>query len=43
MIAVTRPVSGAAPLAMANAMASGRATMATVSPASASRRKSANR
>jgi hypothetical protein len=31
--AVSRPFSGVAPEAMARAMASGRATMATVSPA----------
>src|SRR5690606_14647303 len=39
--AVIRPLSGEAPLAMPSAMASGKATMATVSPASASARKSA--
>jgi len=37
---VTSPVSGAAPEAMASAMARGRATMATVRPARASLRRS---
>lgn len=39
MIAVCRPFSGVAPEAIASAIASGRATMATVSPASASARR----
>ena len=34
--AVTNPLSGVAPEAMASAMASGRATIATVSPSTAS-------
>ena len=38
MIAVNSPAAGVAPLAMAIAMESGRATIATVSPASASAR-----
>ena len=40
-IAVTRPVAGSAPEAMAMARLSGRATIATVTPATASRVKSA--
>ena len=40
--AVSRPLSGEAPLATASAIASGRATIATVSPANASRRKVAS-
>lgn len=41
--AVTRPLSGVVPEAIASAIASGRATIATVSPAIASWRKSAGR
>jgi hypothetical protein len=40
MIAVCRPFSGVVPLAMASAIANGSATMATVSPAIASARRS---
>ncbi len=39
MIAVCRPFSGPAPLAIASAIASGSATTATVKPAMASLRK----
>ena len=39
MIAVNRPASGLSPLAMANAMASGKATTPTVRPAARSRVK----
>lgn len=41
MTAVNSPLSGVVPEAIASAIASGRATMATVSPAMASRRRSA--
>ena len=41
MMEVHRPASGLSPLAIANAMASGRATMATVKPAPRSLRKRA--
>ena len=40
MMAVEMPLSGVVPLAIASAIASGRATMATVSPATASARRS---
>ena len=40
MIAVCRPFSGVVPEAIASAIASGNATMATVRPAMASRRRS---
>ena len=43
MIAVCRPFSGVVPLAIASAIASGRAMIATVSPASASARRSPRR
>ena len=40
MMAVLMPLSGVVPLAMASAMASGRATIATVRPAMISARRS---
>src|SRR3546814_8444576 len=42
MTAVINPLSGVAPLAIAKAMARGRATIATVSPAMLSRRSRSN-
>ena len=42
MIAVTSPLSGEAPLAMASAIDKGSATIATVSPARASARSRAS-